>query len=167
MISATQFSSHSEPYVPYSVSVGANNSAGVGESVEVIVFTLDGSMSAHIIVPISQLYMCISSCSTVPQKGPTIVFADRTEATAALVEWEHLSLEDLRGNFSSYEIVYYDLLEEQCPAQASTDNQTVSVTREDPRAAIADLEPGLQYCVAVAAKTSAGVGEFSHRVIPC
>jgi len=86
VISATQFSSHSEPYVPYSVSVSANSSAGVGESVEVIVFTLDGSMSAHI----------------------TAHIADRTEATAALVEWEHLSWEDLRGNLSSYEIVCYD-----------------------------------------------------------
>ena len=38
------FSSHSEPYVPYSVSVSANSSVGVGESVEVTVFTLDGSI---------------------------------------------------------------------------------------------------------------------------
>ena len=29
------------------------------------------------------------------------------------------------------------------------------------------LDPGLQYCVGVAAMTSAGIGEFMFTVIPC
>ena len=29
------------------------------------------------------------------------------------------------------------------------------------------LDPGLQYCVRVAGRTSAGVGPFSHTLVPC
>ena len=119
----------------------------------------------------SSVYLCLS----VPLKGPTIVSADRTEANRAVVKWEHLDLEDLRGSLVSYELVYYDLLEEQCPTKAydwqqrpttTTDNKTISVTGEDPCAVIANLDPRLEYCVAVAAKTGAGVGEFSYITIP-
>ena len=111
------------------------------------------------------MYLCLSA----PLKGPTILSADRTEANRTVVKWEHLDLKDLRGNLVSYEILYYDLLEEQCPATTyePTGNKTISVTGEDPCAIIADLDPRLKYCVAVAAKTGAGVGEFSYITIPC
>ena len=49
---------------------------------------------------------------------------------------------DLRGNLVFYEIVYYGLSEEQCPAKTygSTGNTNISVTGEDPYAVIANLE---------------------------
>ena len=106
---------------------------------------------------------------TVPRKAPTIISADRTEANRVLVKWEHLKSEDLRGNLLCYEIAYYDLLEQRCPGNTyrSGDNTTMSVTGGDSHAVIANLDPRLEYCVAVAAKTGAGVGEFSYITIPC
>ena len=85
------------------------------------------------------------------------------------LKWEHLNLDDLRGSLVSYEIVYYELLEEQCPAKTygSTSNNTMSVTGGGSYAVIANLDPRLEYCVAVAAKLGAGVGEFSYITIPC
>ena len=86
-----------------------------------------------------------------------------------LVKWEHLESEDLRGNLLSYEIAYYDMLKQQCPAKTyrSAGNTTISVKGGDSYAVISNLDPRLEYCVAVAAKTGAGVGEFSYITIPC
>ena len=93
--------------------------------------------------------------------------ADRTEATTALIEWEVLSLEDLRGNLSSHEIVYYKLLDEDCPPNTTSSSRMVSFKGIEPQFVITDLDPGLQYCVGVAAKTGAGHGDFSYSLIPC
>ena len=93
--------------------------------------------------------------------------ADRTEATTALIEWEVLSLEDLRGNLSSHEILYYELLDEDCPPTTTSSSRRVSFKGIEPQFVITDLDPGLQYCVGVAAKTGAGRGDFSYSLIPC
>ena len=93
--------------------------------------------------------------------------ADRTEATTALIEWEVLSLEDLRGNLLSHEIVYYELLDEDCPPNTTSSSRMVSFKGIEPQFVITDLDPGLQYCVGVAAKTGAGRGDFSYSLIPC
>ena len=55
---------------------------------------------------------------------------------------------------------------DQCPATNSFDS-TLSVNKESLDFVINDLDPGLQYCVGVAAMTSAGIGEFMFTVIPC
>ena len=81
----------------------------------------------------------------------------------AVVEWDELSWEDKRGILLSYEIVYQSTLDSQCPVNDSY-NETQSTKNES--YTITDLDPGLQYCMAVAAKTSAGVGVFSHALIP-
>jgi len=109
---------------------------------------------------------CVYIYFAVPLKAPNITSANRTEAKKLLVKWEYLKLEDLRGNLVSYEIAYYDLLNQQCPAK-SAENTTISERGGDSYAVIANLEPTLEYCVAVAAKTGAGVGEFSYITIPC
>ena len=105
----------------------------------------------------------------VPLKAPPIVLADRTEATTALIEWEILSQEDLRGNLSSHEIVYFNLLEAECPPTTigTSSSHMVSFIGTEPQFVITDLDPGLQYCVGVAAKTGAGLGDFSYSLIPC
>ena len=82
------------------------------------------------------------------------------------MEWEELSWADRRGVLTSYEIVYDDMTSDQCPATNSFDN-TLSVNKESLDFVINDLDPGLQYCVGVAAKTSAGIGVFMFTVIPC
>ena len=100
----------------------------------------------------------------------------------ALIEWERLSLKDWRGNLTSYEIVYYDMLDEQCPLYSLFKNMSISVEEKNQiyitestvlsvvegniQVNITGLEAVVQYCVSVAAKTSTGIGEFSYSVIP-
>ena len=66
-----------------------------------------------------------------------------------------------------YEIGYGSVMmsvHQQCPANDSTYTETMSVDREYE---LTGLDPGLQYCVRVAGRTSAGAGPFSHTLIPC
>ena len=76
-----------------------------------------------------------------------------------------MSWEDLRGWLVSYEIGYESVRSGQCPASDSTHNETESVDQE--MFVVTGLDPGLQYCVWVAGRTSAGVGPFSYSLIPC
>ena len=108
---------------------------------------------------------------------------ERTEASVALIEWERLSLKDWRGNLTSYEIVYYETLEEQCPLSSPiknmcisveernhiyiTENTTLSVAEGNLQVNITGLEAVVQYCMSIAARTSAGIGEpTNYFVIP-
>ena len=85
----------------------------------------------------------------------------------AVVMWKPLSTEDLRGILSSYEIVYYEVTDEQCPQNTTTNDKTMSVEVIESMFTMTELAPGLQYCVGVAAKTSVEVGEFSSSFVPC
>ena len=101
---------------------------------------------------------------TVPVTAPTIVTAVRTDATSALMKWEPLSLEQLRGNLTSYVIVYTPL-ENECPSHSNTNKEEIMSIQ--PIWAITDmLDPGQEYCVGVAVKTGAGTGMFSYEIIP-
>ena len=91
--------------------------------------------------------------------------SSRSSATTASVEWDEMSWEDLRGWLVSYEIGYESVRSDQCPVNDSTNNETVSVEGE--MYGVSGLDPGLQYCVWVAGRTSAGVGPFSHTLISC
>ena len=64
-----------------------------------------------------------------------------------------------------YEIEYgsSDMSGDQCPANHSTYTERLSVASEGQYG----LDLGLQYCVRVAGRTSAGVGPFSHTLVPC
>ena len=107
--------------------------------------------------------------------------AERTEASVALIEWERLSLKDWRGNLTSYEIVYYEMLDEKCPLSSPfkrmnisvkernqiyiTESTVLSVAEGSIQVNVTGLEAVVQYCVSVAARASAGIGEFSYSVI--
>ena len=54
----------------------------------------------------------------------------------------------------------------QCPANHSTYTERLSVDNEG-QYQLTGLDPGLQYCVRVAGRISAGVGPFSHTLVPC
>ncbi|CAI7993603.1 hypothetical protein GBAR_LOCUS1283 [Geodia barretti] len=54
---------------------------------------------------------------------------------------------------------------QQCPANDSTYTETLSVDSEG-EYELTGLDPGLQYCVRLAGRTSAGAGPFSHTLIP-
>ena len=52
-----------------------------------------------------------------------------------------------------------------CAASDSTYKETLSVVNKT-MYKFTSLDPGLQYCVRVAGRTSAGVGPFSQTLIP-
>ena len=68
----------------------------------------------------------------------------------------------------SYEVEYESVAScDGCPVSntSTTNTETVSVDEETYQ--LTGLAPGLQYCVRVAGKTSAGLSPFSHTVVPC
>ena len=82
------------------------------------------------------------------------------------MEWDEIVLEDLRGWLESYEVKYESVTSgDQCATNTSSNTETVSVDQETYE--MTGLDPGLQYCVRVAGRTSAGVGPFSYTLTPC
>ena len=103
---------------------------------------------------------------TAPQSPPPNVTSTRSSPTTASVEWDEIVLEDLRGWLESYEVKYESVTsEDQCATNTSSNTGTVSVDQETYK--MTGLDPGLQYCVRVAGRTSAGVGPFSHTLTQC
>ena len=129
------------------------------------VWQLCKTSSDHVHV---HVYVSNSFLYTVSVTAPTIIAAIRTDATSALIEWEPLNLEQLRGNLTSYEIVYIPL-ENECPPHSNTNKEeTMSIQVTKPVCAITDLlDPGREYCVGIAANTGAGTGMFSYNLITC
>lgn len=103
----------------------------------------------------------------VPLVAP-ILTANRTDATSARVEWELLTLDQLRGNLTSYELVYFELVQE-CLENSNFENGgNVSVEAIQPVFSLTGLlDPGLQYCIGIAARTGAGIGPVSFETISC
>ena len=104
-----------------------------------------------------------------PQSPPPNVNSTRMSATTASVELDGISWEDLRGWLVDYEIGYSSAMmsaHQQCPANDSTYTEILSVDNEG-EYELTGLDPGLQYCVRLAGRTSAGAGPFSHTLIPC
>ena len=104
-----------------------------------------------------------------PQSPPPNVTSTRKSPTNASVEWDGIRWEDLRGWLVDYEIGYGSVMmsvHQQCPANDSTYTETLSVDSEG-EYELTGLDPGLQYCVRLVGRTSAGLGPFSHTLIPC
>ena len=108
----------------------------------------------------SYCYIC-----TVPSVTPNITVFGRTDATSLQLSWDTLSLEELRGFFHSYAVAYYELDTFQCMDIDPSTSQLTAVHK--PFIVISDLVPGKEYCVGVAARTSAGVGNYTQLLIPC
>ena len=104
----------------------------------------------------------------VPVATPKILSLQRTQSTSALIEWEALRLEDLRGNLTSYTIVYF-ALSNGCPSlTGSADSSSLSVVSLQTVFTLVDLlEPVHEYCAGVAATTGAGTGNFSYAPVSC
>lgn len=109
---------------------------------------------------------CITISFTEPVTAVAFTSISRTKASTATIEWGELSWKDLRGVLVSYEIGYNSVGPgDKCSVADSDYSHTMSVHQE--RDIVTDLDPGLQYCVWVAAKTSAGIGPFNQALIPC
>ena len=108
---------------------------------------------------------------SVPFVAPTILSLGRTNSTSALIEWERLGAQDLRGYLTSYLIVFFKL-SDTCPSVPSSSAQSYenrsSVPALSPVFSLTDLlDPRHEYCVGVAAVTGAGTGVFSYKSVSC
>ena len=144
----------------------ASTAAGFGNPVEVTLYSQEGSkFTAYILL----VYKSVLLQYLAPQSSPPNVTSSRNSPTTASVVWDDISLEELRGWLVVYEIGYGITMsgDHQCLANDSfTYNETLSVDSEG-QYQLTGLDPGLQYCLRVAGRTSAGVGPFSHTFTPC
>ena len=101
---------------------------------------------------------------TVPSAEPEASLSERMGATSLHLEWVDPSLEELRGFLESYVVVFEELNTYQCLDLDPQTSQT-RIVRE-PEIVITGLLPGKEYCVEIAAKTSAGAGNFTKITIP-
>ena len=105
-----------------------------------------------------------------PLVAPTILSLRRTNSTSALIEWERLGPQDLRGYLTSYLIVFFKLSDTCTPVSSSAQSyeNRSSVPALSPVFSLIDLlDPRHEYCVGVAAVTGAGTGAFSYKSVSC
>ena len=83
--------------------------------------------------------------------------------------WDPLSLVESQGFLTDYKLAYMDALRSSCPQiDLGTTNTTLSVDKGNTQTVISNLDPGLEYCVAIAASTVAGTSGFSDtQKVPC
>ena len=144
----------------------ASTGVGPGDPANVTLYSQEGGKCSYL--PLLQCLLWVTfSLHIVPLSAPPNVTSTRRSPTSASVQWDDISLEDLRGWLVSYEIGYESVTSDgQCPAaNVSSNTETLSVDQE--MHGLTGLDPGLQYCVRLAGRTSAGVGPFSHTLISC
>ena len=88
-------------------------------------------------------------------------------AKTAYMSWEALTLDELRGFFHTYEVIYYETTQTICGNIESEFSDTLPVETNSTSVIIRDLDPVAEYCVGVAASTVAGVGNYSQKHLPC
>ena len=90
---------------------------------------------------------------------------ERQDGTSFHLTWDAPTQEELRGFLDSYIVVYEEKNTYKCLDLDPT-TSTVEYVYE-PFILISGLNPGKEYCVEVAAQTTAGVGNFTKFTIPC
>ena len=120
----------------------------------------------HVVIDKSATYFHGTPFPTVPVGSPQNMLISRTSASTVNVHWDNVPLKELRGQLVSYEIGYesIEMKERECQVDYS---HTTTMSTEQESYTMNQLDPGLQYCVRVAARTSAGVGPFSQSHISC
>ena len=104
---------------------------------------------------------------SVPLVAPTILALQRTNSTSALIEWKPLRPQDLRGNLTSYLLVY-SKQSVSCPTVPESYENSTPVEALSPAYSLTDvLDPRHKYCVGIAAVTGAGAGVFSYKSVSC
>ena len=98
----------------------------------------------------------------VPSIAPTVASVKRVSATTVILTWEALSLVESQGFLTDYKVAYINTQRSGCPQiDRETTSTTLSVDKESTQIVIKNLDPGLEYCVAIAASTVAGTSGFS------
>ena len=97
-------------------------------------------------------------CIIVPAVPPTLIEATRRSATNITVQWEPLTMEESRGFITNYYVAISPV--QNCSLQQPQKWQ-LSYNTTQSRITVSWLDPQQTYCVAVAAVTKAGMGNFS------
>lgn len=117
-------------------------------------------------------YNVYSILLTAPTAPPTIGSVRRISATDIEVDWEALSPEESVGVVTSY-LVRYRITDDGLSssgtrARRNADNLTTVIETTETTIVISDLDPRIVYAVSVAARTSAGVSNYSQeRIVGC
>ena len=97
----------------------------------------------------------------------------RISATDIEVSWEPLTPEQSMGVVTAY-LVRYRITEDEAVSSGrgrerrNANNLTTVIETADTSIVISDLDPRIVYAVSVAARTDAGVGNYSHEtIVPC
>ena len=108
-------------------------------------------MTAHFLSP-----------HAVPAAAPKIKPFLRISATSVRISWQPLTPEESRGVVSMYHVKYRPL---ERVTRRSLDDMSVVISTIDLEVTITDLDPRVTYAVAVAASTSAGIGNYSSETV--
>ena len=101
----------------------------------------------------------------VPAIPPTLIEVTRQSATNITVQWEPLTLEESRGFITNYYVGFTPA--QNCSLLEPKRWQSMyNATSTQTRLTVSWLDPQQSYCVAVAAVTKAGMGNFSVFIAP-
>ena len=147
------------PGVPYNVSIGAINMAGLGAVNANIYFTKELSM---IIIAVRKRSQKLYLSFLAPSIAPKSVQVSRMSASVMVVSWTPLSLSEARGFITHYTVAYF-------PHQSSSKRQEPNtmyknVSSDSNQTTIDGLEADIDYGVQVSASTYAGSGDFSPAI---
>ena len=175
-----------EPQSPYIIEITAATwLSGHGATTRETVFTQEGGKYNYILclnrsndsaaaagggyILSTTIYNITSVYLAVPSVAPTVATVRRDSATTVVLTWDPLSLVESRGFLTDYKVAYMSTLRSSCPQiDLETASTTLSVDKENTQTVISNLDPGLEYCVAIAASTVAGTSDFSDtQKVPC
>ena len=101
----------------------------------------------------------------VPSGVAEIVSGVRTSPHALEVQFIPISQEDSNGEINSYIVTYSPSINSSCFETYANNDLNVSVPVDSSTAMIDNLEASQEYCVAVAAKSEAGTGNYSRTLL--
>ena len=94
---------------------------------------------------------------------PTITSINWINATSIQVTWTQLTLEESRGFITSY-LVAYSTAERNSCSEVETNNTILTTHSESSQLIINNLDPNLEYCIGIAARTMSDTSDFSNKL---
>ena len=108
------------------------------------------------------IFTVIISTFTAPRVAPNVGVNRRLSATSIEISWDPLSTVESLGVVTSYSVKYRPV---ERVARRNLDDISTIVETSNTNIILNDLDPRYPYAVSVAAKTSAGIGNYSEEII--